>query len=67
MRKNKLPYIIRYIRYLIKCLWYYVLFPIGIEQDEFSKTYFKNNNSKNNFFIKGIKKIMRFKEKKEEI
>jgi len=46
MRRNKTPYILRYIRYLFKCLWYYVLFPIGIEQDEFSKTYFKNNNSK---------------------
>ncbi len=40
MRKKKLPYWLRYIRYLLNSLWYQVLFPIGEEQDEFSKQFF---------------------------
>ena len=40
MNKNKKhPYFIRLIRYYFKCLWYYVLFPIGDEEDEFTKQF----------------------------
>lgn len=42
MRKKKLPYLIRYIRYLLNCILN-LLFPIGIEQDDFTKQ-FKNND-----------------------
>jgi len=35
-RKKKLPYFIRYIRYTLNC-FFNLLFPIGIEQDDFSK------------------------------
>lgn len=27
MRKNKIPYIIRLIRYIAKCTWYGLIFP----------------------------------------
>ena len=36
MKRKKLPYFIRLIRYWFKCLWYYVLFPLGAEEDEFT-------------------------------
>jgi hypothetical protein len=38
MKKKKLPYIIRYIRYCLNS-FFMLLFPAGIEQDEFSKRY----------------------------
>lgn len=40
MRKNKLPYFIKYIRYSLNCI-FNLFFPIGIEKDEFTKG-FKN-------------------------
>lgn len=40
MPKKRLPYWIRYIRYLFNCFWHSILFPIGAEQDEFSKQFF---------------------------
>ena len=43
--KQKKPYLIRLIYYYLKCLWYYVLFPIGIEEDEFTKN-LKNKSKK---------------------
>ncbi|MEQ3663793.1 hypothetical protein [Olleya sp.] len=33
MKKKKLPYWYRYMRYMLNSLWYYVLFPIGTEQE----------------------------------
>ena len=41
-RKKKQPYFLRYIRYSLNCL-FNLFFPIGIEQDEFSKQ-FKDSN-----------------------
>ncbi|MBB3125286.1 putative membrane protein [Mesoflavibacter sabulilitoris] len=41
MKNNKLPRWFRIIRYYFNCLWYHVLFPIGIEEDNFTKQ-FKN-------------------------
>lgn len=32
---------------MLKCLWYYVLFPLGTEQDEFSKNFFGDKNKEN--------------------
>jgi hypothetical protein len=40
MKKKKPPYWYRYIRYLLNTLWFHVLFPLGDEQDEFSKQFF---------------------------
>jgi len=34
MRKRKLPYVLRFIRYALKCMWYYVLFPIRYDEPE---------------------------------
>ncbi len=31
--KERLPYWIRYVRYLLKCLWYYILFPTDIKNN----------------------------------
>lgn len=42
-RKKKLPYIFRYIRYSLNCI-FNLLFPIGIEEDEFTKQF--NNRKK---------------------
>jgi|GEM_PF-2818605 len=42
MKKKKLPYWYRYIRYMLNSLWYHVLFPLGAEQDEFSKNMFSD-------------------------
>ena len=38
MNKKKLPYVIRLVRYWFNCLWYYVLFPLGAEEDDFTKS-----------------------------
>jgi len=37
MARKKLPFWIRYIGYIAKCIWYYVLFPIGAEEDRVMK------------------------------
>ncbi len=37
VKKKKLPRWFRMMRYYFNCLWYYVLFPLGIEQDAFTK------------------------------
>ncbi len=37
MSKNKLPRWIRILRYSFNCMWYHVLFPVGMPEDEFSK------------------------------
>jgi hypothetical protein len=37
-RKKKLPYFIRFIRYSLNCI-FNLLFPVGIEQDDFSKQF----------------------------
>jgi hypothetical protein len=42
MRKKKLPYFIRYIRYTLNCI-FNLFFPIGIEEEDFTK-HFKNRN-----------------------
>jgi len=39
--KKKKPYIFRLLRYYIKCVWYYVLFPLGDEESEFQKQFKK--------------------------
>jgi len=39
MKKNKLPRWIRLIRYYINCLWYYLIYPIGDKEDEFTKAW----------------------------
>ena len=49
MKKKKLPYFIRLIRYWFKCLWYYVLFPISAEEDDFTKQFKNKKITKNNF------------------
>ena len=42
MPKTKLPRWIRIVRYYFNCLWYYVLFPLGVEEDDFTKQYRKD-------------------------
>ena len=37
MKKKKLPRWIRIVRCYFNCLCYYVLFPIGMESDDFDK------------------------------
>ena len=37
MPKSKLPGWLRLLRFYFKCLWYYVIFPVGVEENEFSK------------------------------
>jgi hypothetical protein len=37
-QKKKLPYFIRFIRYSLNCI-FNLLFPVGIEQDDFSKQF----------------------------
>ncbi len=38
MAKNKkLPRWIRIIRYNFNCMWFHVLMPVGMPEDEFSK------------------------------
>ena len=37
MPKSKSPRRFRIIRYYFNCLWYHVLFPLGVEEDEFTK------------------------------
>lgn len=44
MRKKKLPYILRYIRYSVNCI-FMLMFPTGIEEDDFTKE-FKNRHKK---------------------
>jgi len=44
MNKKKLPYWYRYIRYSFNSLLHYVLFPLGAEQDEFSKNMFDDKS-----------------------
>ncbi len=38
-KKSKPPYLYRLLRYYSNCLWYYILFPSGVEEDEFQKNY----------------------------
>jgi hypothetical protein len=40
MRKKKLPYIIRYIRFCLNSI-FMLMYPAGIEEDEFTKRYKK--------------------------
>jgi len=42
--RKKLPYWFRYIRYALNSLWYHVLFPVGVKQDEFSKQFFEDKS-----------------------
>lgn len=37
MAKRVFPRWFRIIRYNFNCLWFHVLFPIGMPEDEFSK------------------------------
>ena len=37
MAKNKKPIWLRLIRYQFNCLWYHLLFPVGVEEDDFKK------------------------------
>ncbi|WP_181897155.1 hypothetical protein [Winogradskyella pacifica] len=37
---------LRILRYYLNCLWYHVIFPLGIEEDEFTKSW-KNKERKN--------------------
>ena len=48
-KKKKLPYLFRLIRYWLKCLWYYVLFPLGAKEDDFTKNWKSKKSTKNNF------------------
>jgi hypothetical protein len=41
-KKSRPPYFYRLLRYYFNCLWYYVLFPIGAEEDEFQKNFKQN-------------------------
>ena len=36
-QKKKLPRWYRIVRYYLNCLWYYVQFPLGVEEDSFTK------------------------------
>ena len=47
MKRKKLPYFIRLIRYWFNCLWYYVLFPLGAEEDEFTNQFKNKKLTKN--------------------
>jgi len=42
MKKNKPPYWIRLIRYYVNSIWYYLLYPVGQKEDDFTKQW--NNN-----------------------
>jgi len=35
------------MRYYGNCLWYHILFPLGTEEDEFSKIWFPKKNKTN--------------------
>lgn len=37
MNKIRLPRWVRIIRYNLNCIWYHVLMPVGMPEDEFSK------------------------------
>lgn len=37
MAKNKKPIWLRLIRYQFNYLWYHLLFPVGVEEDDFTK------------------------------
>lgn len=41
--QKKYPRWYRIIRYYVNCLWYYVLFPLGAKEDDFSKQFKKKN------------------------
>lgn len=43
MGKSKLPRWMRIIRYFFNSLWYYILFPLGAEEDEFTKNWKKED------------------------
>ncbi len=45
MKRKKLPYWIRYTRYILTCL-VRLAFPTGVEQDEFSKNFFKQKENR---------------------
>lgn len=38
LRKYKLPRWFRLIRYGFNCMWYHVLMPVGMHEDDFSKS-----------------------------
>jgi len=40
--RTKIYRIFRIIRYFINCIWYYVLFPLGTEEDDFTKSFKQN-------------------------
>ena len=53
---KKLPIWSRIILYYFNCVWYYVLFPLGAEEDEFTKQWrekklfsFANTDQKKSF------------------
>ena len=37
MSKKKLPRWIRILRYNLNCIWFHVLMPVGMPEDDFSK------------------------------
>jgi len=39
--KNKLPRWYRIVRWYLNCMWFHVLFPVGIEEDDFMKNWKK--------------------------
>tara|TARA_R110002020_G_scaffold475485_1_gene710500 strand:+ start:8113 stop:8397 length:285 start_codon:yes stop_codon:yes gene_type:complete len=41
MKKNKYPRWFRIIRYNFNCLWYHIIFPLGLEVDDFTKQWNK--------------------------
>jgi len=43
MRKKKLPYIVRYIRYSYNC-FLNLLFPTGVESDSFTKEFLRKKD-----------------------
>ena len=49
MKMKETTLLIRLIRYWFKCLWYYVLFPIGAQEDDFTKQFKNKKITKNNF------------------
>lgn len=40
---------LRILKYYFNCLWYYVLFPLGTEEDDFSKQFKKRKSRQKKF------------------
>ncbi len=46
--KKKPPRWFRILRYNVNCMWYHVLMPVGMPEDDFSKMIRENRKKRNN-------------------